>query len=88
MPMKRGFDITHGWLKTGFFDEGTSLQPAEYGKKPGFFGLDASKTIGFKGDRPYSLKDVATLPLMREFYGAICDRSQLKLKRSEKLNWQ
>jgi hypothetical protein len=41
MPMKRGFDITHGWLKTGFFDAGTSLQPPEYGKKPGFFGFDA-----------------------------------------------
>jgi hypothetical protein len=40
VPMKRGFDITHGWLKTGFFAR-TSLQPAEYGKKPGFFGFDA-----------------------------------------------
>jgi hypothetical protein len=37
-------------------------------KKPGFFGLDASRTIGFKADRPYRLKDVATLALMTEFY--------------------
>ncbi|MEG4960072.1 MULTISPECIES: CHAT domain-containing protein [unclassified Microcoleus] len=31
--------------------------------------MDASRTIGFKGDRPYSLNDVATLALMTEFYG-------------------
>ncbi len=30
--------------------------------------MDASRTIGFKADRPYSLKDVATLALMTEFY--------------------
>lgn len=30
--------------------------------------MDASKTIGFKGDRPYRLKDVATLALMTQFY--------------------
>jgi hypothetical protein len=41
MPMKRGIDITHGWLKTGFFDGRTSLQPAVLGKKPGLFGFDA-----------------------------------------------
>jgi hypothetical protein len=34
MPMKRGFDITHGWLKTGFFDDRTSLQPASRAKNP------------------------------------------------------
>lgn len=37
-------------------------------KNPVFFGLDASRTIGFKGDRPYSLKDVATLAPITEFY--------------------
>ncbi|MEG4199998.1 CHAT domain-containing protein [Microcoleus sp. Pol12A5] len=36
--------------------------------------MDASRTIGFKGDRPYSLKDVATLALMTQFYGNL--RSQ------------
>ncbi|MEG4054642.1 MULTISPECIES: CHAT domain-containing protein [unclassified Microcoleus] len=29
--------------------------------------MDACRTIGFKGDRPYSLKDVATLALMTQF---------------------
>jgi hypothetical protein len=37
-------------------------------QKPGFFGFDASRTIGFKADRPYSLQDVAALGLMTEFY--------------------
>ncbi|MEG4107889.1 CHAT domain-containing protein [Microcoleus sp. S13_C5] len=36
--------------------------------------MDASTTIGFKGDRPYRLKDVATLALMTQFYGTL--RSQ------------
>ncbi|MEG4279842.1 CHAT domain-containing protein [Microcoleus sp. MON1_C1] len=36
--------------------------------------MDASRTIGFKGDRPYSLKDVATGALMTDFYGNL--RSQ------------
>ncbi|MBD1827962.1 CHAT domain-containing protein [Microcoleus vaginatus GB1-A2] len=36
--------------------------------------MDASRTIGFKADRPYSLKDVATLALMTQFYGNL--RSQ------------
>jgi hypothetical protein len=40
MPMKRGFDITHGWLKTGFFDIGLRYSPPK-GKKPGLFGFDA-----------------------------------------------
>ena len=55
------------------FSENIRYKPQKP-QKPGFFGLDASRTIGFKGDRPYSLKDVATLALMTEFYGHL--RSQ------------
>ncbi len=34
MPMKRGFDITHGWLKTGFFDIGLRYSPPNRAKNP------------------------------------------------------
>jgi hypothetical protein len=34
MPMKRGFDITHGWLKTGFFDIGLRYTPPNTAKNP------------------------------------------------------
>jgi hypothetical protein len=34
MPMKRGFDITHGWLKTGFFDIGLPYTPPNRAKNP------------------------------------------------------
>ncbi len=56
-----------GWAETGFFSK-YFVTDRKNGKKPGFFGLDASTRIGFKADRPYSLKDVATLALMTEFY--------------------
>jgi hypothetical protein len=56
-----------GWAETGCFPK-YFVTDRKNRKKPGFFGLDASRTIGFKADRPYSLKDVATLALMTEFY--------------------
>jgi len=56
-----------GWAEIGFFPK-YFVTDRKNRKKPGFFGLDASRTIGFKGDRPYSLKDVVTLALMTEFY--------------------
>ena len=34
MPIKRGFDITHGWLKTGFFDIGLRYSPPNTAKNP------------------------------------------------------
>ena len=39
MPMKRGFDITHGWLKTGFFDIGLRYSPLNMAKNPVFLVL-------------------------------------------------
>jgi hypothetical protein len=39
MPMKRGFDITHGWLKTGFFDIGLRYSPPNRAKNPVFLVL-------------------------------------------------
>jgi hypothetical protein len=56
-----------GWAETEFFPK-YFVTDNNNRKKPGFFGFDAPRTIGFKGDRPYSLKDVATLALMTEFY--------------------
>jgi len=34
MPMKRGFDMTHGSLKTGFFDIGLRYSPPNRAKNP------------------------------------------------------
>ena len=34
VPMKRGIDITHGWLKTGFFDIGLRYTPPNRTKNP------------------------------------------------------
>jgi hypothetical protein len=34
MPMKRRFDIMHGWLKTGFFDIGLRYSPPNRAKNP------------------------------------------------------
>ena len=34
MPMKRGIDITHGWLKTGFFDLRLRYTPPIRAKNP------------------------------------------------------
>ena len=39
MPMKRGFDMTHGWLKTGFFDIGLRYSPLNMAKNPVFLVL-------------------------------------------------
>ena len=39
MPMKRGIDITHGWLKTGFFDIGLRYSPLNMAKNPVFLVL-------------------------------------------------
>jgi len=39
MPMKRGFNMTHGWLKTGFFDIGLRYSPPNRAKNPVFLVL-------------------------------------------------
>ena len=39
MPMKRGLDMTHGWLKTGFFDIGLRYSPLNMAKNPVFLVL-------------------------------------------------
>ena len=39
MPMKRGIDITHGWLRTGFFDIGLRYSPLNMAKNPVFLVL-------------------------------------------------
>jgi hypothetical protein len=39
MPMKGGFDMTHGWLKTGFFDIGLRYSPPYRAKNPVFWVL-------------------------------------------------
>jgi hypothetical protein len=70
-----------GWAETGFFPK-YFVTDRKNGKKPGFFGLDASRTIGLKADRPYTLKDVATLALMTEFYRHL--RSPIKAEALRK----
>jgi hypothetical protein len=43
-----GHDITHRGSETGFFYEKTQVVTRRFGKKPGFFGMCASRTENIK----------------------------------------
>jgi hypothetical protein len=70
MPMKRGFDITHGWLKTGFFDIGLRYSPPNRAKNPVFLVLWLKTgffDIGLRYSPPNRAKNPVSLVLTRKF---------------------